>query len=44
MRNCSTLESHDTFEEFAAIWRAGAYETDDTFCLAPDNVEVLEVM
>lgn len=33
-----------TLEGFTRAWKAGEYEPDGVFCLAPDNVEVLEVI
>lgn len=35
---------YDTLEDFARAWKAGEYEPGGSFCLAPDNVDVLEVI
>ena len=35
---------YDTLEDFTRAWKAGEYEPDGVFCLAPDNVDVLEVI
>lgn len=35
---------YDTLEDFARAWKAGEYELDGVFCIAPDNVDVLEVI
>lgn len=33
-----------TLEDFTRAWKAGEYEPDGVFCLAPDNVDVIEVI
>ncbi len=35
---------YDSLENFAKTWKAGEYEPECTFCLAPDNVDVVEVI
>lgn len=35
---------YDSFEDFARAWKAGEYEPECTFCLAPENVDVVEVI
>lgn len=35
---------YDSSESFAKAWKSGEYEPECTFCLAPDKVEVLEVI
>jgi len=35
---------YDSLENFAKAWKAGEYEPECTFCLAPDKVEVLKVI
>lgn len=35
---------YDTLEEFTRACKAGEYEPDGVFCLAPGNVDVLEVI
>ncbi len=35
---------YDTLEDFTRAWKAGEYEPEGTFCLAPDNVDVLEII
>lgn len=35
---------YDSFEDFSRAWKAGEYEPECTFCLAPENVEVIAVM
>lgn len=35
---------YNTLEDFAEAWEAGEYEPEGTFCLAPDHVDVLEVI
>lgn len=34
----------DTLEDFTAAWKAGEWEPPGSFCLALDQVEVLEVL
>lgn len=35
---------YDSFEDFARAWKANEYEPECTFCLAPENVEVVAVI
>lgn len=35
---------YDSFEDFARAWKADEYEPECTFCLAPENVDVVEVI
>lgn len=42
--NEAGLSVYDTLEDFARAWKVGEYEPEGTFCLAPDNVDVLEVI
>ena len=35
---------YDTLEDFTSAWKAGEYDPDGVFCLAPDIVDVLEVI
>lgn len=35
---------YDTLEDFASAWEEGEYEAEGAFCLAPDNVDVLEII
>ena len=35
---------YDTLEDFARAWKAGEYEPEGSFCLAPDNVDVLAII
>lgn len=36
--------NYDTLENFAEAWKAGEYEPEASFCLAPNNVDVLDVI
>ncbi len=35
---------YDTLEDFKRAWKAGEYEPDGVFCLALDQVDVLEII
>lgn len=35
---------YDTFEDFVKAWRTGEYEAECSFCLAPENIDVLEII
>lgn len=34
----------DDYDEFVEAWKSGAYIPDESFCLDPENVEVLEII
>lgn len=42
--NEAGLCAYDTLEEFTSAWKSGEYEPDGVFCLASDNVGVLDVI
>lgn len=42
--NEAGLSVYDTLEDFVRAWKVGEYEPEGIFCLAPENVDVLEVI